>query len=169
MPATSPGSCCRSIGPVDASLFDQVLDAFEAMVADVDGLRHARTHGRGIKVWYDESTREHYEAQLLRVDGEPALEIGFHAEHPKADTNEAALAPFRESEASWRAELGDEPVIGPFLGADRWRRISELWPPPDGEQPDVDEVIEIAARLAEYVLVLEPIRRGTGNRVSRQG
>ena len=59
-------------------------------------------------------------------------------------------------ESAWRAELGDEPVPGAFLGADRWRRISETWEPPDPD--DVDATIEVAARLADYVTVLEPLR-----------
>jgi hypothetical protein len=44
-----------------------------------------------------------------------------------------------------------------FLGVDRWRRISEIWEEPDPD--DVDVAIEIAARLADYVSVLEPLRR----------
>ena len=55
--------------------------------------------------------------------------------------------------------LDDEPVAGPFLGSDVWRRVSEVWEPPDAE--DVDAAIEVAARLADYVVTLEPLRRGT--------
>ncbi len=60
-------------------------------------------------------------------------------------------------EQAWRAELGDEPVAGPFLGSDVWRRISEVWEPLDPD--DVDAVIEVAARLADYVTTIEPLRR----------
>jgi hypothetical protein len=55
--------------------------------------------------------------------------------------------------------MGDEPEAGTFIGADRWQRISETWEPPDPDDVDVDAAIEIAARLADYVTVLEPLRR----------
>jgi hypothetical protein len=53
--------------------------------------------------------------------------------------------------------LGDDPEVGPFIGNDGWRRISEVWEPP--EPMDTDAAIEIAARLADYVLAIEGIRR----------
>ena len=118
---------------------------------------HAAAHQRGIKVWYDDATREHYEAQLVRLDDHVVLEVGFHAEHPKVDENEAVLTRLLGDEPVWRRELGDEPEAGTFLGSDRWRRISETWEAPDPD--DVDAAIEVAARLADYVTVLEPLRR----------
>ncbi len=130
---------------------------FEGFVADVDGELRSFAHRRGLKVWFDESTREHYEAQLVRVDGEIGLEIGFHSEYPKAPANDKVMTAFAAHEVAWRAELGEEPVVGPFLGSDVWRRISEVWDPPDDD--DVDAVIEVAARLADYVVTLEPFRR----------
>ncbi len=142
---------------MERSFFHQVHDAFEGFVAELDGVLHASAHGRGLKVWYGDATREHYEAQLIRLAGEPALEIGFHAEYPKVAENEAVLARLLAHEPAWRAELGDDPVAGEFLGADRWRRISETWEPP--EPDDVDASIEVAARLADYVTAIEPIRR----------
>ena len=142
---------------VERSFFHQVLDVFEGFVVDIDGTLHSSAHRRGLKVWYDDATREHYEAQLIRFDGEPALEIGFHAEHPKVDMNDAVISRLAAAERTWRAELGDEPVQGVFLGADRWRRISETWDPPAPD--DVEATIEVAARLADYVIALEPLRR----------
>ena len=142
---------------VERSFFHQVQDAFEGFAADVSGELHTFAHRRGIKIWYDDASREHYEAQLIRVDGEPMLEVGFHAEHPKVAENEAVLARLLAAERRWRAELGEEPETGEFLGSDRWRRISETWEPPDPD--DVDASIEVAARLADYVTTLEPIRR----------
>ena len=143
--------------PVERSFFHQVQDVFEGFVLDVSGVLHATAHQRGLKIWYDDATREHYEAQLVRLDGDVALEIGFHAEHPKVGENEALLARLLRDEQLWRRELGDEPAAGVFLGADRWRRISETWEAPDPD--DVDAAIEVAARLADYVTVLEPLRR----------
>ena len=134
---------------MERTFFHQVQDVFESFVIDVGGTLHATAHGRGIKVWYDEATREHYEAQLVRVDGKIVLEVGFHAEHPKVGENEAVLNRLLDDEHAWRRELGDEPEAGVFLGVDRWRRISEIWEDPDPD--DVDAAIEIAARLADYV------------------
>lgn len=143
---------------MERSFFHQVLDVFEGMVSgQVDGELHSTAHRRGLKVWYDEATREHYEAQLIRRDGEAALEIGFHAEYPKVADNEAVLERLVAVESTWRGGLGDEPAAGEFLGADRWRRISETWEPPDPD--DVDSAIEVAARLTDYVTVIEPLRR----------
>ncbi len=134
-----------------------VRDAFEGFVAGVDGRRNIYVHNRGMKVWFDDDTREHYESQLIRVDGEVQLEIGFHAEHPKAPLNDEVLRRLLAAEPAWRSELGDDPVAGDFIGRAGWRRISEVWPPPEADV--VDEAIEAAARLADYVIALEPLRR----------
>lgn len=142
---------------MEQSFFHQVQDVFESFVIDVAGTLHSAAHGRGLKVWYDDATREHYEAQLVRVDGKIVLEVGFHAEHPKAEKNDAVLNRLLDDEHAWRRELGGEPEAGVFIGAERWRRISEVWEEPDPD--DVDVAIEIAARLADYVSVLEPLRR----------
>lgn len=137
-------------------MFEQVLDVFEGCVTDVAGNLRSSCHRRGLKVWFGDETREHYEAQLVRLDGEPMLEIGFHSEHPTPRLNDEVLARITAHEEAWRAELGDDPVAGEFLGSSTWRRISEVWDPPDPD--DVDAVIEIAARLADYVTALEPWR-----------
>ncbi len=142
---------------MELSFFHQVQDVFESNTLDVGGTLHTAAHPRGIKVWYDDATREHYEAQLVRLDGAVVLEVGFHAEYPKVDKNEAVLTRLLDGEKVWRRELGGEPEAGVFLGVDRWRRISEIWEQPDPD--DIDAAIEIAARLAEYVSVLEPLRR----------
>jgi hypothetical protein len=142
---------------VEQTFFHQVQDVLEGFVIDVAGTLHSTAHGRGIKVWYDDATREHYEAQLVRVDGKVVLEVGFHAEHPKVGENDALLNRLLDAEHFWRRELGGEPDAGVFIGVDRWRRISEIWDEPDAD--DVDAAIEIAARLADYISVLEPLRR----------
>ena len=134
-----------------------VRDAFEGFVSGVDGRRYIYVHNRGMKVWFDDDTREHYESQLIRVDGEVQLEIGFHAEHPKAPLNDEVLRRLLAAESAWRSQLGDDPVAGDFIGRAGWRRISEVWPPPEADV--VDEAIEAAARLADYVIALEPLRR----------
>lgn len=142
---------------MDRSFFEQVQDVFESLVLDVGDTLHCNAHSRGIKVWYDDATREHYEAQLVRIDGCTMLEVGFHAEHPKVALNEAALRRLLADESDWRKQLGDSPEAGVFIGADRWRRISEISSAPDPD--DIDAPIEIASRLADYVSAFEMRRR----------
>lgn len=146
---------------MEPGFFDQVRDAFEGFVAGLDGELHTYVHGRGLKVWYAATPKEHYEAQLLRVDGDSRLEIGFHTEHSKPKDNDEVMQHLMACEAAWRAELGDEAEAAPFIGRDGWRRLSELWEVPD--QGEVDAAIEVAARLADYVMTLEPIRASTSS------
>jgi hypothetical protein len=143
---------------VERSFFEWVLDAFEGFAGDVDGRLESSSHRRGLKVWYDDAKKEHYEAQLIRLaDGDVGLEIGFHAEYPKPEENDAVLAKLMAGQAKWRKQLGSEAVAGEFIGSDRWRRISEVWEAPDPDDPEA--TIEIAARLADYVIAIEPLRR----------
>ena len=142
---------------MEPRFFEIVRDAFEGFVAGVGGRRNSYVHNRGLKVWFDDDAREHYESQLIRVDGEVQLEIGFHAEYPKALQNDEVLRRLLAVEPVWRPELGDDAVAGDFIGRAGWRRISEVWPAPDSEV--IDEAIEAAARLADYVIALEPVRR----------
>lgn len=143
---------------VERSFFEWVFDAFEGFAGDVDGHLHSSSHRRGLKVWYDDAKKEHYEAQLIRLENDGVgLEIGFHSEYPKPEQNDAVLAKLVAQETSWRKELGDEPEAGEFIGSDRWRRISEVWEAPDPDDPEA--TLEIAARLADYVITIEPLRR----------
>ncbi|HVM41570.1 MAG TPA: hypothetical protein VM618_12405 [Acidimicrobiia bacterium] len=145
-------------------MFDEVADVLIGAVPVDLGVPHMHVRRYGIKVWFGGDTasapREHYEAQVIGAKEVPdakvlAVEVGFHAEHPKLADNEAALAPLLACEAEWRAALGAEAVAGPFLGRDTWRRISEAWP-----DPDLDEAaLDVGLRLAECITVLEPLRR----------
>ena len=149
---------------MEPGFFDIVRDAFEGFVAGVDGRRNIWLHGRGLKVWFEDDTREHYEAQLIRVDGQVQLEVGFHAEHPKAARNIEVVHRLVAAQSLWRRRLGAQAAAGDFIGRAGWQRISEVWPAPDAA--DVDEAIEVAARLADYVIALEPVRRRTAARAS---
>lgn len=119
----------------------------------------------GIKVWFgsDKPHREHYEAQVIGPDHVAeaavlALEIGFHAEHPRVADNDDILGFLLDREDRWRPRLGDEAIAGPFLGrADTWRRISEAWADPD--LSDIDLPVELAMRLTDYIDALESLRR----------
>jgi len=150
---------------VELGLFDEVGEAVRGLVPPDLGVVRFRAHRYGVKLWLDADAapREHYEAQVIGSKHVPdasvlALEIGFHAEHPKVADNDAALARLARRERAWRKVLGPEPVAGPFFGrADTWRRVSETWPDPD--LGDDDLCMEIALRVTEYVTALEPVLR----------
>ncbi len=151
---------------VDPMLFDVVAEAARSMTPAELGELHVRSHRYGMKAWFGSSTpdKEHYEAQVIGaryVDGAKVLglEIGFHAEHPKTAENDLVIDRLLAAETRWRKQLGDEVVVGPFLGrADTWRRASETWADPDLD--DEDLVLELAMRLVDYITALEPPRRG---------
>jgi len=144
-------------------LFDQVSDALLALVPDELGSFHVQPRQWGIKAWFDAETcpREHYEAQVIGARHVPgakalALEVGFHSEHPKAPDNVAAMAPILGAEKIWRRTLGKPAEAGDFLGQSGWLRVSEAWIDPDLSDPEL--CFEIADRLAEYIVALEPLR-----------
>jgi hypothetical protein len=147
-------------------LFDEVAEAMRAMVPDELGTFRHRAHRYGIKVWFGpkDAPREHYEAQVIapiHVEGAAilALEIGFHAEHRDVADNDAVIARVVDGDRQWRKLLGDDAVAGPFLGRpEDWRRISETWSDPDLSDPELG--LEIASRLTDYLIALEPLRAG---------
>ena len=146
-------------------MFDAVAEMLRGMVSPELGELRCRARRYGIKVWFgpEHPAREHYEAQVIGADYAEdatllALEVGFHAEHPQVAENEAVIDSLRGSEARWRPMLGEEAIVGPFLGRpDCWRRVSETWPDPDLGEPDL--AVEIAVRLADYMAALEPVLR----------
>jgi hypothetical protein len=148
---------------VDSSLFEEVADALRGMLPPALGPVRLRVRRYGLKAWFGPSDppREHYEAQVIGpkdVKGANvlALEIGFHAEHPKVAENRIVLDQLLEREKTWRKALPDA-VAGPFIGrAQTWRRVSETWPDPDLDDPEL--AIEIAALLTDYMTALEPAR-----------
>jgi hypothetical protein len=152
---------------VELLLFDEVADAVLSLVPGDLGELRCRAHRYGIKVWFGAATpaKEHYEAQVMGASAMDearvlALEIGFHAEHPDEARNQALLDQLLKGERRWRQQLGNEAEAGSFLGRrEDWRRISELWADPDLSDPAIG--IEIATRLTDYVVALEPLRRGT--------
>jgi hypothetical protein len=154
-----------ALASLNLHLFEQVADGLHALLPDDLGEWHQRNHRWGLKLWFGPASskpvREHYEAQVVAARHVPgatalALEVGFHAEHPDPAANEAVLARFPASR--WRKALGPEAVAGPFLGHDGgWRRLSETWPDPDLSDPDLP--LELAARLTDFAVALEPLRR----------
>jgi hypothetical protein len=150
---------------VDVSLFDEVGDVLRGLVPPELGQLRYRARRYGIKVWFgdEKPPSEHYEAQVIGAAAvadasDLALEVGFHAEHRQVADNDAVVARIVDREKAWRPVLGDEAVIGPFLGrADVWRRVSETWPDPD--LGDADLAMELGARLTDYVTALEPVLR----------
>ena len=150
---------------VELLLFEEVADALRGLIPAELGTQRQRVRRYGIKVWFDavNPPREHYEAQVIGSAGVEcatilAIEVGFHAEYPNPADNEAVLARLAAQERRWRRPLGPEAVAGGFLGRpDDWCRVSETWPDPDLSDPGLG--IELAARLTDYVLALEPARR----------
>lgn len=142
-------------------LFEQVADGLHALVPAEVGPWQQRNHRYGLKLWTGEAVRaprEHFEAQVVGARHVPgastiALEVGFHAEHPKPADNQAALGRLLAAESRWRRDLGDHVVAGPFLGGERdWIRVSETWADPDLGDPDLP--FEVAARLTDYLVAL---------------
>jgi hypothetical protein len=150
---------------VDPSLFGEVAEVVRGLVPRELGELRFRPRRYGIKAWYgpERPPHEHYEAQVIGADIVEAaevlaLEIGFHAEHSNVADNDNAIAVLRSCEEGWRSMIGDEAVVGPFLGRpDVWRRISETWPDPDLNGADL--AFELGARLTDYITALEPRRR----------
>ena len=151
---------------IERSLFEDVADALRGLVGDGLGELHAQHHRYGIKVWMGTAKppREHYEAQVIGPKDAPgaevlSIEVGFHSEYPREADNEAVISELRRSEREWRRKLGNDPVLGTFLGrAEHWRRVSELWLDPDMSDPEL--VFELADRLNEYLTAIEPRRSG---------
>ena len=150
---------------MELTLFDEVAYALRGMAPAELGELRLRAHRYGIKVWFGPATppREHYEAQVIGPDNDEmarvlALEVGFHSEYAKTADNDAVIAHLRASEKRWRRVIGRAAVAGPFLGRpDVWRRVSETWPDPD--LGDAELVVEVAARLTDYVTAFEPLLR----------
>ena len=154
---------------MELGFFDEVAEAVRGLVPDGLGDLRLRPRRWGLKVWFGERgpTREHYEAQVIAPDGVDgasmlALEIGFHAEHRSAADNDAVIARLVAGQGGrdgWRQVLGEDAVVGTFLGPfPAWRRVSETWPDPDLSEPELP--LQAALRLTDYVAALEPLRRG---------
>ena len=151
--------------PVEVALFDEVADVVLGLVPNELGKPRCRARRYGIKVWFgpEMPSKEHYEAQVIGADAVVdatvlALEVGFHAEHPRLADNDAVIAQLLDDEHRWRRTLGTEAVVGPFLGrADAWRRISEVWADPDLSDGEI--AFEVGVRLIDYITALEPLRR----------
>jgi len=148
------------------AFFDDVADALAGFLPPAMRGFHVRTTANNVKVWFGTDHHEHYEVQLLppaeqRAAGimatGPALEVGFHAEHPTAATNDKLLERLRAREPTLRRSLGGSLEIGPFVGRRRgWGRASELW---HGDEIDTPETaIEAAERLARYIRAIERVR-----------
>lgn len=149
---------------MESQLFEEVGDALRGMLPPTLGEARLRVRRYGIKVWFGpcDPPREHYEAQVIGVQGVKgakvlALEIGFHAEHTKVADNRRVVDHLLACESEWRPIVGDEAVVGPFIGrAKTWRRVSETWPDPDLGDPEL--AMDVAAALADYITALEPAR-----------
>ena len=146
-------------------LFEEVCEALRGLVPPELGTLRHKTHRYGTKIWFGPETppKEHYEAQVVGARDVPeaevlAIEVGFHSEYPKPAENDEVLAALLAVEGEWRPDLGDEAVADVFIGrAEHWRRISETWPDPNLDDPELGT--ELAMRLLDYIEALEPRRR----------
>ncbi len=148
---------------MEADFFSDAADVLRSLLAPPLDAAVIRPRRWGMKVWFGtpDPGREHYEAQVIGARHVPeathlALEIGFHAEHPKPAENQQALDALLIDERRWRKTLGPEPFAGPFLGRDSWRRLSETWVDPDLSDPDL--AVDVGSRLFEFITALEPLR-----------
>jgi hypothetical protein len=153
-----------------ATLFDDVAEVLPSLIPDSLGPVRLSARRWGVKAWFGGSAgaaarppRAHYEAQLISARDVPAatryaIEVGWHSEEAKEADNQAALDALVARERTWRKVIGDEAECGTFLGRARnWRRVSETWPDPD--LGDLGLGFEVAARLTDYMLGLEPVLR----------
>ena len=155
---------------MELGLFEEAADALRSLLPPELGEVRCRARRYGLKAWFggEETSREHYEAQVIgarHVEGASvlALEVGFHAEHPRPADNDAVIEHLVRHQRRWRKVLGEEATAGAFLGGgDRWRRVSETWPDPDLSDPEMG--FEVATRLVDYVTALEldPAGRADG-------
>jgi len=151
---------------VTEAFFRDALDALVGFLPDDLGPFEARIHSRGLKVWFGDERREHYEAQEVGRFAQGAdegsghaIEIGFHTEHSDPARNADVVDHLLAHEKRWRKPLGAEAEAGYFVGdrSKTWQRVSEFWTGPEIEEPDA--AIEAADRLATYIAALEPVRR----------
>jgi hypothetical protein len=150
------------LSAMDLPLFDEVGEVVRGLAPPDLGPPTCRARRYGVKVWFGDDGAEHYEAQVIGARYAPdasvlALEVGFHLEHRTEADNAGALAALLSREKAWRRKLGAEAVAGPFLGRESWRRVSEVWLDPDLEEPGL--ALEVGARLVDYAVALEPLRR----------
>ena len=152
----------------EASVFEEVAVVLPSLIPLELGPVRLQARRWGIKAWFGavgdgKAARVHYEAQVVGAKVVPgakvlALEVGWHAELSKEADNDALLDRVLANERAWREVVGKEPECGDFLGGgSRWRRVSECWNDPDMGDPELP--IEVAARLTDYVIGLEPVLR----------
>ena len=113
-------------------------------------LRDFQTQRMGgvFKVFYDDR-RQHFEL-WFRTGG---LEVAFHLEGGTDDDDVAAVLEKKLTQI--RKHLGGDVQLEPF--GKGWTHLFEVW---RGASREPGLAAEAAERLAEYVRVVEPLRRG---------
>jgi hypothetical protein len=137
-------------GPRVQTFRDFYADVAEQLPAllpkDLRDFQTARMGGV-FKVFYDDRF-QHFEL-WFRTGG---LEVAFHLEGGAADEEMAGLLAKRLT--GIRRRLGGEIQLEPF--GKGWMHLFEVW---KGATRGPDLAAEAAERLAEYVRVIEPLRR----------
>ena len=137
----------RARVPTFRDFYGDVAEQLPSMLPP--DLRDYQTSRMGgvIKVFYDDR-RQHYEL-WFRAGG---LEVALHLEGSSQDEAVAQLLERRL--AAIRERLGGDVRLEPF--GKGWVHLYELW---RGASRQQGLAAEAAERLAEYVRVLEPLRR----------
>jgi hypothetical protein len=137
-------------GPRVQTFRDFYADVTEQLPAllprDLRDFRTART-GSVFKVFYDDH-HQHFELWFHGA----GLEVAFHLEGGAEDGEIAKL--LERKLANIRRQLGGDVRLEPF--GKGWTHLFELW---RGVSRGPDLAAEAAERLAEYVRVVEPLRR----------
>ncbi len=96
-------------------MFDEVAEALRGLAPRELGDLRTRARRYGIKAWYGpvNPPREHYEAQVIGAayveDATVlALELGFHAEHPTQEANDAAIGERLDGGSQVAARVGSD-------------------------------------------------------------
>src|SRR5437588_6117674 len=138
----------RTRVPTFRDFYAEVAEELPALLPpDLRGFAIARM-GRVFKLWY-EDRRQHFE--LWFRDG--GLEVAFHLEGRPED-DEPVLRAMRSRLPSIRKRLGGDIRLEPF-GRD-WFHLYEHW---RGASRQAGLDAEAAERLAEFIRLLEPLRR----------
>jgi hypothetical protein len=134
--------------PTFRDFYAGVAEELPALLpSDLRGFEVARM-GRVFKVWYEER-RHHFE--LWFRDG--GLEVAFHLEGRPED-DETVLAMLHAKLPSIRRSLGGDIRLESF--GPHWTHLYEHW---SGASRAPGLASEAAERLAEFIRLLEPMRR----------
>jgi hypothetical protein len=138
----------RTKGITFRDFYAEVADQLPALLpTDLRDYETARMGGV-FKIFYDDR-RQHFELWFR----DKGLEVALHLEGSEED-DEPVLRMLEAKLPAIRKRLGGEVKLEPF--GKGWTHLYELWP---GASREPELAREAAERLAEFVRLLEPMRR----------